>query len=326
MIYKSYLVEDNINLLQNKIVLFYGENQGLIDEFKRNLFYKHKNIIRFTQDEIIQNKNLIFNEVQNISLFEDKKYFFISNVNDKIIDIMKELHTNLNNNLIYLFSNLLDKKSKLRKHFETNKELDIVPCYNDNENNIRKIILNKLKGFAGLTPQVVNNLVSNSNLDRIKINNEINKIKTFFIDKSINQELLDELLDLKSNNDFEILRDNVLNGKQKETNNLLSSTVIETEKIPLYINIINQRLNKLKEVASIKPYNLLEAINSLKPPIFWKDKNNFVNQAKLWNNFNLNKAIVKTYDAEIKIKSKTDINKNILLKKLLLDICVLVNS
>ena len=36
MIYKSYIVEDNINILKNNFTLFYGENLGLIDDFKKN--------------------------------------------------------------------------------------------------------------------------------------------------------------------------------------------------------------------------------------------------------------------------------------------------
>ena len=34
MIFKSYLIEKNINDLKNKITLFYGENLGLKEEFK----------------------------------------------------------------------------------------------------------------------------------------------------------------------------------------------------------------------------------------------------------------------------------------------------
>ena len=34
MIYKSYLVEQNIDLLNNNIVLFYGENLGLKNDLK----------------------------------------------------------------------------------------------------------------------------------------------------------------------------------------------------------------------------------------------------------------------------------------------------
>ena len=72
--------------------------------------------------------------------------------------------------------------------------------------------------------------------------------------------------------------------------------------------------------------DLSEAINRLKPPIFWKDKNTFFSQAKLWDLSSLNNAISKTYETEIKIKSMGDLNKNILIKKLLLDICLLASS
>ena len=41
MIYKSFLVEENINNLKNKLILFYGEKLGLKNEFKKLL--KHKN-------------------------------------------------------------------------------------------------------------------------------------------------------------------------------------------------------------------------------------------------------------------------------------------
>ena len=40
----------------------------------------------------------------------------------------------------------------------------------------------------------------------------------------------------------------------------------------------------------------------------------------------LKTAIVKTYNAEIVIKSNSEINKNLLIKKLLLDICLLANA
>jgi len=35
MNYKSYIVENNIDSIENKIVLFYGENLGLKDSFKK---------------------------------------------------------------------------------------------------------------------------------------------------------------------------------------------------------------------------------------------------------------------------------------------------
>ena len=44
MILKSYIIEQNINsLAQYKMILFYGENQGIKKEFKDNLKTIHKN-------------------------------------------------------------------------------------------------------------------------------------------------------------------------------------------------------------------------------------------------------------------------------------------
>jgi hypothetical protein len=36
MIYKSYLVEQNINILKKDVVLIYGENDGLKSDLKKN--------------------------------------------------------------------------------------------------------------------------------------------------------------------------------------------------------------------------------------------------------------------------------------------------
>ena len=53
MIYKSYLLEENFDPLNNlKIFLFYGENQGLKKEFKEKLkiINKSNEILNLFQD------------------------------------------------------------------------------------------------------------------------------------------------------------------------------------------------------------------------------------------------------------------------------------
>ena len=37
MIYKSYIVEENFKILKNDFALFYGENLGLIQDFKEEI-------------------------------------------------------------------------------------------------------------------------------------------------------------------------------------------------------------------------------------------------------------------------------------------------
>jgi DNA polymerase III subunit delta len=329
MQYKSYLVEQNTDNLNENLILFYGENLGLKNDLKKEIIKKNIDAekMNFLQDDIIKNEDFFFGELMNKSLFEQKKIYFIEQANDKILKLIEEIEDKIDNQKIFIFSEILDKRSKLRTFFENSKKCGVVPCYADNEISIKKIILNKLNSFQGLTTHNVNLIINNSNLNRNRLNNELNKIITFFTDKKIVDDKLELLLDSKINENFNLLKDEALNGNKIKTNELLSETIIEPEKNILYLNLINQRLNKLIDVSKIsKSKNLEEAINKIRPPIFWKDKNTFLFQAKKWNLSKINNILNKTYELEIKIKSNAAINKNILMRKLLVDICVLANA
>lgn len=329
MIYKSHILEEDINQLRNNITLFYGENFGLINEFKEKIqeINKDKKIIKVNQENILKDQNIIFNEIRNISLFDEKKIIFIYGANDKILNIIEEIKPSIDKNEIFIFGSILDKKSKLRYQFEKSKEYNIVACYKDNEVNLRRLITNKFKGFSGVSSEVISALLENSGLDRMKLNNEIEKIKIFFIDKKISFNLLEKILNLKTEEDFDLIKDFALKGDNRMTNKLLNVTVLENEKIPFYLNIINQRLNRLKEIKIVsKGKNISNFMSSLRPPIFWKDKPNFIKQEKLWDNKKLSLALNQTYNLELNIKSNSDVNKTVLIKKLLLDLCVLANS
>ena len=329
MIYKSYLIEQNISLLDKNLFLFYGENLGLKNEFKDKIKFQNKKaeIINLSQDDIINNIDNFFNEILNISLFDEKKIYFINQVNDKILDTIKIIEPKIDSQKFYLMSELLDKRSKVRNYFEKSNNCGIVACYNDNEISFKKIIIERLKNYKGVTTENINLISDKCNLNRDKLNNELDKIYTFFLEKNIDRNKLEILLDNKINNDFSLLKDEAFNGKRIETNKLLSDTIIDTEKNILYLNIINQRLLKLNEIFKLIGQTSLEkAIDMLKPPIFWKDKPAFLKQAKKWNINKIKKILNKTYNLELEIKSNSIVNKNILLKKLLIDICNLANA
>ena len=59
MIYKSYIVEQNIKDLKENCILFYGENLGLKNEIKDKIRVHNKDseIIIFNQEEILKDKN-----------------------------------------------------------------------------------------------------------------------------------------------------------------------------------------------------------------------------------------------------------------------------
>ena len=328
MIYKSYIVEKNINNLKNKVVLFYGENLGLKNDFKKTLKSNNKqaNFNSFNQEEILKNKNNFFEDFLNISLFNDEKIYTIEQTNDKILDIILELENKIDNQKIYLFADVLDKKSKLRSYFEKSNNFGIIACYNDNEISLRKIIQENLQSFEGLSSDNINTIITNANLDRIKLNNELDKIKLYFLDKKITKSELNQLLNLNVNEDFNNLKDAAINGDLNKTNKLLSDTIIENDLSIFYLNLFNQRLNKLNDIFLSNNKNLEIAVESIKPPIFWKDKPIIKQQAKKWNLKKIKLALEKTFNFEINLKSNANLNKDLLIRKLILDVCNYANA
>ena len=328
MIYKSYVLEQNIDSLDQKIALFYGENLGLKEDLKKIIKDQNKNseILRYAQEDLIKNNHLLINEIKNISLFEKNKIFFVENVNDKLLELIQETENIISERKIFLFSDILDKRSKIRNYMEKSKNCACVPCYQDNEISIKKLINSKLNGYSGLTPYNINLILDHTNLDRSKLNNELDKIISFFLDRNILSEKLKELLNAKTNDDFNKLIDEAFMGNKSNTNKLLSNTTMDYEKNILYLNIINQRLDKLLQIHQLSVSKIEDAINNLKPPIFWKDKPNITKQAIKWNKYKIKNMFEATVELEKRIKTNNLIEKNILIKKLLLDICSKANS
>lgn len=330
MISKSFEIESNPSLLKkSKLCLFFGENLGLKNDLKKIIKEQNKefSIQNVFQNDILSNKDAFFDEIFNGSLFEEKKIFFINQASDKIFDVIKELELKLDNQEIYLFSEILDKKSKLRGFFEKSKIYISIACYPDNEITIKKIIQNALKGYKGLTLENINLIIENCNLDRDKLRNELSKITSFFSNKSIEKERLDLLLNIRTNENFDSLKDYALNGNKKKTNSLIRDTYIDAEKNILYLNMINRRLTRISEVNENAITTDIEtAMSKLRPPVFWKEKAHFVSQTKKWNKEKIKNVLKQTYNLELKLKSNSLINSQILIKKLLIDICVLANS
>ena len=330
MIFKSYLLENNLKeIYKFSFFLFYGENLGLLKYFKKRIINenKDKEIINLFSSEIIKNQDNLFNEVKNSSLFHNEKIILINDANDKMLEILEMIINETVDVKVFLFSDPLEKKSKIRNYFEKSKSLGITACYQDNEIGIRKIILEQLKNYKNLTNEVINIITKVSGMDREKVNNEIEKIKTYFQDKVINIEDLDKLLNITINEDFNRLKNEALCGNKRKTNELLTDTAFDNEDSFYYLSTLNQRIFKLIEIENLKEKNSnVEAIvSNLKPPVFWKEKPILILQSKKWNKENLKLASQKTYEVELKLKSESSVKKDLLIKNLLVELCAAVS-
>ncbi len=326
MILKSYIVEQQPKLLNGyKSVLLYGENEGIKNDIKSKLkeFNKGSEIIIFFESEILKNNNILYKNIINESLFNETKIIFIHSASDKIFNEISESLVKVNNNVkIYIFSDSLDKKSKLRVLFEKEKNLAVFACYVDNERTLINYINKELIGYKGVTGELLNIIIGNSGSNRKIIQNEIVKIKNFFLEKKINKNDLIEILNIKSDTRFEEIRDNALIGKKDKINKLLSATDLQNEDSLFYLNNINYRILNLIEIQkNSKILNDYEnALENFKPQIFWKDKPMYVLQLKKWSLEKLNRIAQKICRTEILMKKNSDINNEIVIKELVISL------
>ena len=112
MILKSYLVEQNVEILKNyQATIIYGVNNGTKDDIKEQIKEQNKDceIITFFENDISK-KDLLYENTTNQSLFASKKIIFIQEASDKIFDEISACLQKENKEVqIYIFSESVKK-------------------------------------------------------------------------------------------------------------------------------------------------------------------------------------------------------------------------
>ena len=306
MIVKSYEISkiiDNFN-----IYLFYGKNQGLKDESINEILKRNK-VKAFSYDEkqILDEREIFFENILSGSLFEDDKIIIINRASDKIYDVVQELiDREIKSVKIIINSDTLEKKSKLRSLFEKKKNLICIPTYSDNSETLSRLASTFFKNEKILiSQQNINLIVSKCNGDRHNLKSEIEKIKNYAFNKQniTTQEIL-KLINLSENYGFSDLIDNCLAKNKNKIMTILNENNFSNEDC---IIILRTFLIKAKKILMLslefeKNKDLDKTITSAKPPIFWKDKEIVKIQLNKWKPNRIKELIYHINDIELQIK------------------------
>jgi len=313
MIIKSFEI-NKINLGKNNLLLLYGKNEGLKNEIIKNIIKSENNIFSYEEKEILDNEYNFTESILTKSLFEEKKIIIIKRSTDKILKIINNLHAKkIEDIIIIINADNLEKKSKLRTLFEKDKNLICIPFYPDNNQTLSKLAYNYLKDKKILISQSNINLIINKcNGDRESLLNELHKIEYFSNrGRKITSDDIIKLTNLTENHNVAELIDNCLAKNKKKIINILNENNYNNEDCIL---ITRSFLNKSKRILQLvnefeKNKNIDLTISSAKPPIFWKDKEITKQQISHWKSENIKKLIYKLSDLELLIK--TNINNSL---------------
>ena len=299
--------------------LFYGENEGQkIDVIQSNFNeFTKENTFKYNEKEIIENKQLLFENIYSKSFFENEKLILVSEVTDKSVDLIKQIISdNISDVKIVLIAKRLDKKSKIRNLFEKEKIALIVPFYEDSPQTlitIAKKILTENK--INLSQENLNLIIERAQGDRINLKNELQKIVLLSKDKKkIDLNDISKLTNLSENYSANELVDNCLCKNKKKTLNILNENIPSSED---NILILRTFLNKLKRLRKLRlslreSNNVDQTINAFKPPIFWKDKDIIKQQIKIWELDDIEMFIVDLNNTESLIKKNPQVSNQII--------------
>src|SRR6056300_795112 len=316
MILKSYEI-NKINKDTNRLILFYGKNEGLKNE-ALNFLIKNKNhVSNYEEKEILNNENNFIENILSKSLFEPQKFIIIKRATDKILNIIETLHLkNLEDVTIVLNSDNLEKKSKLRSLFEKNKTLICVPFYPDNDQTLSKLAYNFLRDRKiSISSSNINLIVNKCVGDREKIINELQKIEYFTKNgKKIENISISKLINLGENHSISELVDNCLAKNKKKIISILNENNFSNEDCIIIVRSFILKAKKLLDLS--KTYeinnNIDLTIASAKPPIFWKEKEITKQQVQKWNSKNIKQLIYSLSETELQIKKNINNSINLI--------------
>jgi len=316
MIYKSFEI-NKIDQKINHTILFYGKNEGLKNEALDVLFQDKNNISKYDEKEILDNENNFIENILSKSLFEQQKFIIIKRATDKIFKIIEILNSkNLEDVMIVLNSDNLEKKSKLRSFFEKDKKLVCVPFYPDNDQTLSKLAYNFLRDKKiSISSSNINLIVNKCVGDRETLINELRKIEYFCKNgKNINSEIISKLINLNENHSISELIDNCLAKNKKKIISILNENNFSNDDC---IMITRSFIIKAKKLLTLSTFfetnkNIDLTISSAKPPIFWKEKEITKQQIYKWKPKNIKILIFTLSETELQIKKNINNSINLI--------------
>jgi len=320
-------------------VLVYGVDYGLINERTKLLthnFFKVEesqasklNIFDIETNNLLNNPENLEIEAKSLSLLNDKKLIKIRNANDKLIDIITNYLLNPeNSSLVLLTADSLSPRSKLRTFFERHSTAVSIPCYMDDKNTILDLINKKfIEENIKIDKDTKELFASYLGEDRQVTLSEIEKaILLSGKNKTLtNNDILSYIEDSSATN-IDELYDCTLSGDVERSFSILFRIQSQgTNAISIIRLFIRQLQNLLALKTLSQDKNIDVAINSFKPPIFFKRKQNIKKQLLSLTENKIEKILNLLSSAEVYCKS-AKASPNLIIKQTILTMSIIARA
>lgn len=296
-------------------VLVYGPDQGLVRE-RADLLVRSVvedpadpfRVVELTGGAIKADPARLYDEAAALSLIGGRRVVRVRDIGDAGADTMAAFLADGNDGaLVVVEAGDLAKRSSLRAAFEQADRGAAVPCYADDEGALKRLIQDVLKPHrVSIAPEALDVCAQRLGADRAQSRGEIEKLAMYVGDGGTAG--IDDVLASVGDTAVASTDDVVFaafDGNQADLDKALLRAVSEgVSPIPL-LRAATRHLERLliAKAAMAQGAPAKQAMDRLRPPVFFKVADRFRRQLETWSDRDLAAAIDLAIDAEIDCKT-----------------------
>ena len=294
-------------------ILIYGPNDGLVKEQIEKitdtyLIKDEYEKISFNGKDLDHDPQMLNDITSTVSMFFKKKIVIGDTIKDKHLNIIGDIVLNAPQDTVLIIRDgNLNKSSKIRNFFEKENNSLSLACYEDDGRSIIKNIDEfSKKNNLELNQDIKNYLLQTLSNDRLVSKRELEKIEIFYrgSKEKTNLDVIKKLLNDSSSQNLNKMNENVMFGNTTKSSKIINKLLSEGTSPVSLIRSLSNYLTRMQQtkIEMKKGNNFETSIRILKPPVFWKDKDNFQTHCLKWPLRTIEKNLVNLLETEIACK------------------------
>lgn len=246
--------------------------------------------IEFSSEQLKEDPAKLSDELAAMSLMCPRRVVLVREAEDALMPMLEEAlaHRAPENFLILYATESLQTNSKLRTWAERAADVGCIACYKDEGSNLEQFIRDTLRGYGLRCDSETTRLLAQQlSGDRQIILNELEKLSLYVGDEAEIVTLEDVLASVGENNDrsFDELNHAVAMGDTVTLCRLSDRLLMEGNPGLLITRSLARHFSRLEALALKRDAGMSvdAAIESLRPPVFFKTKPQLKAHAQRWN-------------------------------------------
>lgn len=299
-----------------RAVLVFGRDDGLVRERAQAVGKQIAEdlsdpfqVVRLGPEAVKNNPSVLLDEIAAISMMGGRRLVRLEGAGAESAEAVRlVLDSTQGDGLLVITAGDLKPTSALRKACEAAKNAYAIACYEDSAQDLFGLVQSTLSAAGlGASQDAVSYLVDNLGGDRMVSRAELEKL-VLYMGGDGGQVTLEDAKACVGDTaalGLNQIAEAVTAGNLKDLEKFLERAWSSGENAIAILRTLQNRLMRLHLARSYVEtgMNPMEAVNKLRPPVFFAEKDRFAREIGAWSSAKLEQALAILLDAELDCKT-----------------------